>query len=421
MIGEEIYSQKLQCGLPVYLLPKKGYKKKFAVYATKYGSIDSEFIVPGEKEPIKVPEGIAHFLEHKLFEEEFGNIFDKFAELGASANAYTNYTNTAYLFSCTDKFEQNLELLIDFVQRPYFTEENVEKEKGIIQQELRMYRDDPNWMVFLNLLKALYKKHPVRNDIGGTIESIQYIDVDTLYKCYNTFYHPENMVLFAVGDFNPEAVFELIKSNFDKREYEPQGEIKRIYPDEPEEINEDIIVQKLSVSEPLINLGFKDRDIGYQGEKLFKKDIMTRILLDILLGRSSDLYRELYEDGLIDDRFHIDYEGQRDYGFCVLGGPTKDPETLHRKILNGLTKYKDSSLNEEAFARIKKKKIGNYVKGFNSPEFIASIFISYYFNNIDIMKYIDVLNRITFEDITSRFDTLIDPAYHSCSIIYPSS
>ncbi len=418
MIKEDVYFKTLKCGLDVYFILKKGYKKKFAVYTTCYGSIDNEFIVPGENTPTEVPDGIAHFLEHKLFEKEYGNVFDKFAEFGASANAYTSYTHTAYLFSCTDNFEENLELLIDFVQEPYFTEASIEKEKGIIEQELKMYRDDPNWRVFLNLLKAMYKAHPVRNDIGGTVDSIKHIGAETLYKCYNTFYHPENMVLLAIGDFNPDEIFNLIENNFDSREYKVQGEITRIYPEEQEEINRNIIEEKLSVVEPLFFMGFKDRNVGFGGEKLFSKGIKTLILLDMALGRGSNLYKELYEDGLIDDRFQIDYEGKKNYGYCVLGGPTEDPHILHKRILDGIEKTK-KTLDEKTFERIKKKKIGNYVRGLNSPEFIGSVFVSYYFYDIDVFRYLDVLERITFKDILNRFENLIDSQYHSCSIIIP--
>ncbi|MDI3534283.1 MAG: hypothetical protein PWQ82_648 [Thermosediminibacterales bacterium] len=416
---ERIVSKVLDNGLSVFLMRKKGYNKKFAIYATHYGSIDNEFVIPGEEKPIKVPDGIAHFLEHKLFEEEYGSVMDRFAEQGASSNAYTNYTTTAYLFSCTDRFYENLDLLIDFVQKPYFTKENVEKEKGIIEQEIRMYLDDPGWRVFMNLLKALYHKHPVRIDIAGSVESIRQIDMDTLYKCYETFYNPENMVLFAVGDFDEAEALNKIESNFKKRKYEVHGKIKRFYPEEPKEIYKTKIVENLSVSEPLFHMGFKDTDVGYDGSKLLKKDITTRILLDMILGRSSKLYRQLYEEGLIDDRFSLDYEGQKDYGFCVIGGPTRDPEMLHDRILKGLEEYKVKGLNKEDYERNKKKMIGNYIKGFNSPEFIATTFISYHFKNINILQYLEYLNIITFKDVEERFSSFLDPKYHSYSVILP--
>lgn len=421
MIGEKLYHKKMKNGLNVYVLHKKGYNKKYAVFATHYGSIDNKFVVPGEIEPLEVPEGIAHFLEHKLFEEEFGNIFDKFADLGASANAYTNYTYTAYLFSCTSRFEENLNLLLDFVQRPYFTKENVEKEKGIIEQELRMYQDDPHWSVLHNLLQSLYRLHPIRIDIGGTVDSIQKIDVETLYKCYETFYHPENMVLFVVGDFDVAGVFELVEKNISKREYKPRGKILRIYPEEPKEINQRKITKKMSVSRPLINIGFKDNNNGYRGRDLFKKIVTSEILLCMLFGKSSDLFWELYNDDLIDDNFDFDYEGNVDYGFAIIGTPTRDPDKLHEKLLEGIEHYGKRGLKKDDYTRTKNKVTGNYIKGFNSLEFISTLFVGNYFKQINVLDFIEILGEITFEDVEKRFYELLNPDYHSYSVIEPIS
>lgn len=238
ILKEELYYEKLDNGLDVYFMPKKGFMKKFAVLATNYGSNELEFIPINENEKFRVNEGIAHFLEHKMFEQpDGGNAFDKFSKLGASANAYTNFTMTAYLFSCTDNFYESLEHLIDYVQTPYFTDENVEKEKGIIEQEIKMYNDDPDWNVYFNCLRAMYKDYPVNVDIAGTVESIYKITKDELYKCYNTFYNPGNMALFVVGDVEVDKVMESIKksnhSNIEKLDHS----IKRFYPEESKEIN----------------------------------------------------------------------------------------------------------------------------------------------------------------------------------------
>lgn len=230
-IDEKMLLQELDNGLKVYIMPKRGYTKQFAIFATHFGSNDSKFIAPGDTDVTEVPDGVAHFLEHKMFEEEEGSIFEQFSKLGASANAYTNFTTTAYLFASTENFYENLKLLVKFVQNPYFTDENVEKEKGIIAQEIRMYQDDPNWKVYFNALEALYHVHPVRKDIAGTIESISQINKEILYKCYYTFYHPENMVLFAVGDIDIDKTLDIIKENM--RQDKKQGKIKRIYPKEP--------------------------------------------------------------------------------------------------------------------------------------------------------------------------------------------
>lgn len=418
-LGESLFSKRLKNGLQVYVMPKKDYNKIFAMYSTRYGSIDSEFIVPGTGEHLKVPEGIAHFLEHKMFEMEYGNVFDKFSELGAASNAFTNYTNTTYLFSATSYFEENLKLLLEFVETPYFTEPSVEKEKGIIAQELRMYEDEPEWQVLLNLLKCLYHNHPVRIDIGGTVESIQKIDVDTLYKCYNTFYHPSNMVLFVIGCIEPEMVFELVEKDENAKALYPQGDIKRIYPEEPTTVHKSAHTVCLDVVEPLFLMGFKDVDVGYDGLPLLKKEITTEILLEIILGRSSEFYEKLYEEGLIDNRFSFNYEGQKDYGFCTIGGETRDPDKLHKELIKSISHSIETGIDSEDFERVKKKCMGEFIQNFNSLEFIAAAFVSYHHKNINIFDYMNVLQDITLEDVTKRLNSFFDLSKHAVSIVMP--
>ncbi|WP_422444204.1 EF-P 5-aminopentanol modification-associated protein YfmH [Thermoanaerobacterium sp. DL9XJH110] len=418
-LGEKLFSRRSRNGLWTYVLPKKNFSKVFALYSTHYGSIDSEFIVPATGEHLKVPEGIAHFLEHKMFEMEYGNVFDKFAELGTSSNAFTNYTSTTYLFSATSNFKQNLKLLLEFVDTPYFTKENVEKEKGIITQELRMYEDDPEWQVLLNLLRCLYHNHPVRIDIGGTVDSIQKIDVETLYKCYNTFYHPSNMLLFVTGCAEPEDVFNLVDEHEKEKNLAPQAEIKRFYPEEPDTINMPSAGVNLDVAEPLFLMGFKDVDVGYDGYDLLKKEITTAILLEILLGKSSQLYEHLYEEGLIDDRFSFSFEGQKDYGFCTIGGETRDPERLHHEILDSISSSKENGLAPEDLARVKKKFLGDFIQGFNSLEFIATSFVTYYHKKINLFDYIKALQEITLNDVTRRLHDFFDFSRHAVSVVMP--
>ncbi|MCF6095902.1 insulinase family protein [Thermovorax subterraneus] len=418
-IGENLLSREFDNGLKAYVIPKKNFNKVYAVYSTKYGSIDNEFVVPTTGERLKVPEGIAHFLEHKMFEMPYGNVFDKYAELGASSNAYTNYTNTTYLFSTTSSFEECMRLLLEFVETPYFTEESVEKEKGIITQELRMYEDDPEWQVMLNLLRAMYHRHPVRDDIGGTVESIQNIDVDALYKCYDTFYHPSNMVIFVAGAVDADRVFEIIGEWENKRGKLPQGEIIRTYPEEPDTVNKPRIDVKMSVSRPLFLMGFKDNDVGYDGIELLQKEIITNILLEIIFGKSSLTYEKLYEEGLIDDRFSFGYEGQKGYGFCTIGGETKDPEKLKDMLVTSIDEAKEGGLKEEDFERVRKKYLGDYIQGFNSLEFIANSFVSYYHRNVNIFDYPKVLKRITFEEAERRLREFFDFDRMAVSTVYP--
>lgn len=418
-LGEKLYSHKYENGLTVYVLPKTNYNKVFAMYSTRYGSIDSEFIVPDTGEHLKVPEGIAHFLEHKMFDMEYGNVFDKFAQWGTSANAFTNYTNTTYLYSATSHFEENLKLLLEYVDTPYFLEESVEKEKGIIGQELRMYQDDPGWQIFLNLLRGMYHHHPVRIDIGGTLEFIAKINADLLYKCYRTFYHPSNMVLFVTGAMEAKEVFDLVGEYQAKRELKLQGEIERIYPEEPDGINIPKTEVNLDVAEPIFYMGFKDIDVGYDGFDLLKKEILTNLILEVVLGTSSPIYEKLYQQGLIDDRFGFSFESQRDYGYCALGGETRDPEALYLELTKAITQSVKEGICPEDFERMKKRYQGDFIRGFNSPEFIASSFVSHYHKNINIFDYLKALEQITLEEAQERLVDILDFSRHVTSIVLP--
>ena len=350
-----------------------------------------------------------------MFEEEEGSIFEQFSKLGASANAYTNFTTTAYLFASTENFYENLKLLVKFVQNPYFTDENVEKEKGIIAQEIRMYQDDPNWIVYFNALEALYHVHPVRKDIAGTIESISQINKEILYKCYYTFYHPENMVLFAVGDIDIAKTLDVIKENM--RQDKKQGEIERIYPKEPSSVYKKEVVQDMQVSIPLFNLGFKDTDVGFGGKKLLKKNLEIQIGLEMALGRSSDLYERLYNEGLIDSTFSFDYGGEIDYGYSIIGGQSKDPFKVRDIILNAINNLQ--FLKEEDFERIKKKYIGKFLRTFNSVDSIAYSFINFYMKEINLLDYLDLLYSISFEDVRERFQNHLREENSVLSVVNP--
>ena len=370
--------------------------------STDYGSIDNSFLPIGESEVIEVPEGIAHFLEHKLFEEKDRNIFESFSDIGAQVNAYTNFNQTSYLFYTTENFYEGLGLLIDFVQNPYLTDENVEKEKGIIAQEIMMYEDNANWRVYFNLLRAMYHNHPIRIDIAGTVESINTIDKEILYKTYNTFYNPTNMVLFVIGDLSFDEIIKIV-NNSEKKFDKKANEIQRISPMEPEKIKEKKVEEKMSTSMPIFYMGFKDTDIGYKGRNLIKKDIITNIILDMLLGESTEYYNELYEEGLIDSSFGSFFTAKESYGHSLIVGQSNEPEVLYEKIVNRIKYPVDELLKEEDFIRIKKNELGNYVLGMNSIEFIANNFTDLYFSDFMITDYLELLKEITFKDIVNRF------------------
>ena len=387
ILKEEIYYEKLENGLDVYFMPKKGFTKKYAVLATNYGSNELEFIPIGEDKKIRVNEGIAHFLEHKMFEQPDGkNAFDLFSKFGASANAFTNFTMTAYLFSCTENFYECLGHLIDYVQTPYFTDENVEKEKGIIEQEIKMYNDDPDWNVYFNCLKAMYVNYPVRVDIAGTVESIYKINKEELYKCYNTFYNPGNMTLFVVGDLDVNKVMDVVKeyNHYDIEKLDHK--IEKFYSKEPDYVNEKEVIAKFPISIPMFNIAFKDNNVGISGRELMKKEVITEILIDMIFKRGTALYEDLYMQGLINENFGSGFSSQVDYGFTIIGGDSKNPKEVKRIILEYIEKYKKEGLDKTAFERTKKKKIGHFLKYFDSINFIANNFISYNFKKMNMMQ-----------------------------------
>ncbi len=406
-LQETLYHEVMDNGLQVYVLPKPDFLKTYATFATKFGSVDNHFRV-ADGEETQVPDGIAHFLEHKMFEEPEGDIFATFASNGASANAFTSFDQTVYLFSATENIETNLSTLVDFVQNPYFTDENVEKEKGIIGQEINMYADNPDWRVYFGLIEAMYAKHPVHIDIAGTIESIDTITKETLYKCYHSFYHPSNMLLFVVGGVEPEKVFSLIRANQGKKSYEKQGEITRIFEAEPEEVAKKHLESKLAVSMPKIMFGFKEKEEGLTGEAAVRRDLTTKLMLDLLLGSSTALYQKLYDADLISDSFGHEFNSSPQYAFSAIGGDTKDPDLLLQRIKEEVNLLLESGFAEKDFERARKKKIGGYLRMLNSPESIAHEFTRYQFRGGDLFEVLPVYESITLEEVNKRLQDHVD-------------
>ena len=398
-VKEKVYIEKLDNGLTVMIIPKKDVQKKYMIWGTNYGSNDNEFIVPGEEEKTTVPNGVAHFLEHKMFEQENGvNSLDVLTALGTEANAYTTNDHTAYLFECTDNFYEAMDELMDYVQHPYFTDENVEKEKGIIGQEIMMYDDYPEWKVYLNALKAMYHNNPIKIDIVGTIETISKIDKEILYKCYETFYNPSNMAMVICGDFEPEKLIEEVKKRLiDKKS---NGKIERIFKEEPEEIVKEKIEQKLEVSQPLYTIGIKDKIDNVENSNktdIVKKHIAIEILLNIIMGRSSKLYKELYNEGLIYSGASLDYEFSKTYAHILIAGQSTDPEKLYEKFKVRVKELIENGIDENDFERNKKMIYGGYVKEYNDVTDIARMFLADYFKGINSFDYIEEINSINVE------------------------
>lgn len=398
-LKEKLYYEELENGLQVYMLPKPGFNKSFATFTTKYGSIDNEFVPLGQHEMKRVPDGIAHFLEHKMFEKEDYDVFEKFSAHSASSNAFTSFTRTCYLFSCTSDLEENLTTLIDFVQSPYFTEETVEKEKGIIAQEIKMYDDNPDFRAYYGIINNLFKDHPVKIDIAGTVESIQPITADLLYECYNTFYHPSNMILFVIGDFDVEATMQLVRENQSAKDYVKANEIPRQYPDEPDTVIKKESVLEMEVGTAKVFLGIKDIVTDRQGEELLKADLAVDIIFDLIFGSSSAYYEELLEKGYVNDSFSYETNFESSFGFSIVGGDTRYPDELAASLKEKLEGIAGMNFNEDEFNRIKNKKVGRFLSALNSVEFIANQFTQYAFNGVHLFSILDVLESLTIKDL----------------------
>ena len=394
-IKEKCYMEKLENGLQVIIIPKKEIQKKYIIWATKFGSIDNTFIDSTTGEKVVIPDGVAHFLEHKMFEQKNGvdSLYVLMA-LGLDANAYTTNDHTAYLFECTDHFYEGLDELMDYVQNPYFTDQNVEKEKGIIGQEIGMYDDDPGWQLYINAMDCLYEKNPIKVDTAGTVETISGINPEMLYKCYNTFYHPSNMVLTVVGDFEPEAILAEIKKRL--KDNEARGEITRIYPDEKLEINKKYVEKEMEVSLPLFMIGFKD-NIKDKYNEVVKRHIAIEIILNMLIGKSSNLYNELYKEGYLLSQPDLEYEFGNEYSHVLIGGQSKNPQKVYEKIAEKIQEMKNNDINVREFERIKKKIYGDYAVEYNNVADIGRMFASDYIKGINSFEYMDKFEEIDAE------------------------
>ncbi len=416
-IKEKAYIEKLENGMKIIIIPKKNTKKKYVIWGTHFGSIDNRFIMPQTGEEVFIPDGVAHFLEHKMFEQPDGtNSLDTLMALGLDANAYTTNDHTAYLFECTDNFYEGLDELMDYVQHPYFTDENVEKEKGIIGQEINMYDDDPGWQLYMNIMDCLYRENPIKLDIAGSIESISKITPDVLYKCYNTFYHPSNMVMVLCGDFEPEKLLQEVKNRLIPKEN--QGEIKRIYPQKENSINKAEKTVKMEVSLPMFMMGFKD--IENSAENRIQKHIAIEILLNMLIGKSSDLYKELYENGILLAQPELDYEWSHEYAHVLISGFSQKPELVKQKIDEAISQMQKEGLNEENFSRIKRKIYGDYVIEYNSVANIGRMFLADSMKGINSFDYIEDFETVTKEYAQNILNEIFKKENEAISIIKPN-
>ncbi len=411
-LNERVLYTRHKSGLDIYIAPKAGYSSQYAIFGTKYGSIDNRFIVDGET--LSVPEGIAHYLEHKLFESEDGDAFSRYAQTGASANAYTSFDRTCYLFSSTSKFTESLEILLDFVQHPYFTAKTVEKEQGIIGQEINMYDDSPGWRVMFNLLGALYHTHPVKIDIAGTVDSISHITAELLYKCYNSFYNLGNMVLCVAGDVSPEDVIGVADRIL--KTAKPQ-QVEGIFEPEPMTIVKPRVEQQLSVSVPLFNFGFKDEPVT--GSESAKKEALTDILLEVICGDASPLYRRLYDSGLINADFSMQYFNGRSFATTMIGGESHDPDAVMKEFLNETARLQKEGLPKSDFEMAKRAVYGRFAASYDSVENVANNIAGCRFMDTGMFDTIDEVAKADYDSASERLMSHFAPDRCAMSVISP--
>ena len=412
--GEQYTYVKHPTGLDIFIWKMENYSTTHALFGTKYGSINTKFRTKDEPDFITVPNGIAHYLEHKLFENEDCDVFSLYAKTGASANAYTSFDKTAYLFTCTDNVYDSLEILLNFVQDPYFTEETVRKEQGIIGQEIRMYEDNANWRVFFNMLQGMYHRHPVRIDIAGTVESIAQINADLLYKCYYTFYNLNNMVLSIAGDVDEDRVLEicdkLLKNN-------DNPELETAFEPEPETVCEKEVTQKLEIANPIFNIGFKAKP--EKGIDAVRAETETNFVLSLLAGESSEFYKELYDEGIINSTFSSEVFMGDGYFCSIFGGEAKNPHLVMDKIIEEIERCKKEGLDEERFNIIKKSYYGSLIRDLNNSTAIATIMLNAGMEKLSVFDTIEIVASVTFEDVTKRLEMQFNTENVTLSIIEP--
>lgn len=406
-LDEVVHKQVMANGLEVFIIDKKGYNKKFATYTTKYGSTDNHFKVGDTA--YNVPDGIAHFLEHKMFDKEAGDVFNKFSEMGASANAFTSIDRTSYLFSTTENFFENLTLLMDMVEIPYFTPEKVEKEIGIINEEIKMYQDNPGYRLYHETLNAMYENSPVAIDIAGTLESISEITADHLYLCHSTFYAPNNMVMILAGDFDVEETFNFIERHEAARPHSEPQTIERFIPEEPYAVKTPKKVMELAVSTPKVMLGFKALPDDSNAEMRERRDAAMLFALDMVFGEQSPYYEELLEQGIIDDSFNFSYQEEEMVRHTMMAAETDEIDTFTSEIVRIIEEVKSTDFFTEKRLRSQKRELmGDYLTSLNSPEYIANQYTKYYFDGYDLYNVPQLVESITLDDVRNYFNSSID-------------
>lgn len=411
LLGQSTRTVTLPGGLTVQMCRMPGFVTAYAMLTVGIGSIDTGYRMRGREVPL--PAGVAHYLEHKMFDCPYGDAMQRFDALGAAANAFTAFDKTAYYFSCTENFPQALEVLLDFVATPYFTAGSVRRERGIIAEELRMYRDSPEWMVTANLLQAMYHRHPVRVDIAGTEESIEEIDAALLRRCYERFYCPGNMVLSVAGCFEEETVLELAERYFPtgKKAAEP------LTAEEPKTVKTHYCEQKMPIATPIFQVGFKAE--GGEKENM-RHRLLDELLLDLICGETTDLYRSLYEAGEINATFGSEVMAGRDFICAMFDGESRRPQAVYDALCERVTALQRDGIPQGDFTRCRRANYGRTIGLYGRAESIAGLMAAAHFSGMkDIYYPLEILRSATVEELEQRLREDYDPANSALSVILP--
>lgn len=415
-LGETVYEARLSNGLLVRVVKKPGFSKVRAFLAVDYGSMDTTFHSGGKS--YRSPLGVAHYLEHKMFDMPDGDVMLQFARYGGNPNAFTSYDITAYYVECTDFFKENLELLLRFVTTAYFTEESVEKERGIIAQEIRMYEDSADSCVYENLFAASYAHHPIRNNIAGTVESIGEITVQTLYDCHRAFYTPDNMMLCVVGDVDPDLVFRMAETLVPgvdapvlERDY---GGPEQMVPTQKR------VEARMEVSMPMFAIGFKMEPAGC-GPESMRQEVIGDLAAEVLMGESSPLYTAMYEQNLIDSGFSCGYEGLKGASMLSAGGDSEEPERVYEALLREAERIRRDGIDSELFRRLKRSALGRRMRDLDGFESICYRTCAYHFEGVDYFTFPEIFRSVTQEQVAAFLDTVVCEERAAMSLIYPNS
>ena len=413
-IGEEVFRATLPNGLPVYIVPKKGFSRKYALFATRYGGMDMRFEKDGQW--LDTPAGIAHYLEHKMFDTEEGNALQELAKNGAEPNAFTSNAITCYYFDATEKFYESLEILLSFVSVPYFTDESVQKEQGIIAQEIGMIEDNPEWQVYKQLMQALYHTSPARTPVAGSVESISHITAQTLYDCHKAFYTPANMCLVVVGDVKPERIIASANQILPAK----SGPlIRRDYGAEEElTAAEHFVSAAMEVSMPTFLVGFKCPP-QHGGEQQHRFTAIGELACDVLMGESSPLYARLYAEGLINGSFGAAFDLLPGASYVYAGGDSKDPQAVAEAILAEAQRLVSQGVDGDYYRRVVNANFGAALKALNSFESIAVSMAEGCFQGYDPYRFPEVYDSIAVEDVLDFLRQNMTRDHMALSVITP--